>query len=130
MSEIHEQEAVRPATEYQERLEAGEISFQRCTGCQRAIFFPRVMCPVCGSPSLEWEASAGRGVVYSATTIPVRDGEPYVVALVDFEEGFRAMVRYVGDAASQDIIGSAVTASVGRLGEEPALIARAEQGAT
>jgi uncharacterized OB-fold protein len=58
---------------------------------ERAIFYPRVL------PGLEWRESAGKGTVYSATTIRPRDGEPRGVALIDLDEGFRMMSRVIAD---------------------------------
>jgi uncharacterized OB-fold protein len=48
---------------------------------------------------VRWEEASGRGVVYSFTVIrqnyarPFRDWIPYVVALVDLEEGPRVMTN-------------------------------------
>jgi hypothetical protein len=37
-----------PAAVYRGYLESGRLSFQRCSGCGEAVFYPRVVCPVCG----------------------------------------------------------------------------------
>ena len=44
---------------------------------------------------------SGRGVVYATTAVYRRDGEPYNVALVDLEEGFRMMSRVEGVPAER-----------------------------
>jgi uncharacterized OB-fold protein len=44
-------------------------------------------------------------VVYAATGVYRRDGEPYNVALVDLEEGFRMMSRVEGIPAEEVSIG-------------------------
>ena len=77
----------------------------RCRDCSSAIFYPRVLCPVCGSISLEWRTSGGRGVVYATTAVNRRDDEPYNVTLVDLEEGFRMMSRIEGVPAEEVSIG-------------------------
>lgn len=79
---------------------------QWCTDCDRGIFYPRSFCPMCGSSGsgLEWRTASGRGTVYAATTennpaatgVTFSNGEPYVVALVDLEEGVRMMTNVVG----------------------------------
>jgi uncharacterized OB-fold protein len=82
---------VAPAEVYRRYLESGKLGFQRCTDCGAAIFYPRVLCPACGSVTLEWQTSGGRGTVYATTAVYRRDAEPYNVALVDLDEGFRMM---------------------------------------
>jgi uncharacterized OB-fold protein len=110
----------RPAAEYWERLEAGDVPFQRCAACGAAVYTPRVLCPVCGATELTWQASSGRGVVYSATTVHKRDGA-YTVGLVDLEEGIRVLVRVDGAADDEPPIGRAVVVVAGEIDGEPAL---------
>ena len=97
-----------PAEIYRRYLEAGELGFQRCADCGAAVFYPRVLCPVCGSVSLEWETSSGRGTVYATTAVYRRDAEPHNVVLVDIEEGFRMMSRVEGVPAEEVEIGTRV----------------------
>jgi uncharacterized protein len=66
------------------------LHFQRCGDCSAAVHPPRPMCPACGSRSLTFEESAGRGVVYSTSDVHTRE-ETYNVSLVDLDEGFRVM---------------------------------------
>ena len=86
-----------PAAAYRDRLDAGEIPYQRCGTCRAAVFPPRVLCPACGGLDLTWAASAGPGVVYSATRVTQFDGSTSGIALVDLAEGFRMMSNIVGD---------------------------------
>jgi uncharacterized OB-fold protein len=77
------------------------IELQRCAGCRTFIFYPRAICPSCGSGALHWEPVSGRGTLYSFTvvhraTVPeFRADVPYVVALVDLDEGPRLMATLV-----------------------------------
>lgn len=91
-----------PAETYRSYLEAGKLGFQRCADCSEAVFYPRVLCPACGSGALEWQESSGRGTVYATTAVYHRHGEPYNVALVDLEEGFR-MMSCVGDISAEEV---------------------------
>ena len=84
-----------PAEVYRRYLEGGTLGFQRCQDCSSAVFYPRVLCPVCGSLSLEWRTSTGHGVVYATTAVYSQDDEPYNVALVDLVDGFRMISWYV-----------------------------------
>jgi uncharacterized OB-fold protein len=69
---------------------------------------------------LEWIAAAGKGSVYSTTT--VRTGaEPYNVSLIDLEEGPRLMAAVV-DCDPDDVrIGMPVTAVVRRRDGKPSV---------
>ncbi len=108
-----------PAETYRRYLEAGELGFQRCTHCGVAVFYPRDLCPACGSVSLEWETSSGRGTVYATTAVYRRDAEPYNVVLVDIEEGFRMMSRVEGVPAEEVEIGARVTLKIDREDDGP-----------
>jgi uncharacterized OB-fold protein len=83
--------------------------YQRCEDCGAAIHPRRVTCPVCGSRRLADARSAGRGVVYSTTTVHAREGARNVV-LVDLEEGFRIMSEVAGMSCDDVRIGMAVQA--------------------
>ncbi|MBW3609857.1 MAG: Zn-ribbon domain-containing OB-fold protein [Actinobacteria bacterium] len=75
----------------------GRLLIQRCGTCGAAVFFPRSVCPVCHDDALEWADAAGTGTVYSYTVLH-RAGKPgweadvpYVVALIELDEGPRLM---------------------------------------
>ena len=97
-----------PAGIYRRHLKSGVLVFQRCAGCGAALFYPRVLCPACGSADLAWETSSGRGVVYATTAVYRREGDPYNVVLVDLEEGFRMMSRIEGVPAERVEVGTRV----------------------
>ncbi len=99
---------IAPALGYAEGLAAGELRFQYCDGCQGAVFYPRVLCPVCGGPDLDWRTSTGLGTVYATTVLFTREREPYNVALIDLDEGFRMMSRVEGTPPEQVAIGARV----------------------
>lgn len=114
------QEAGRPpAGAYRRYLECGSLGFQRCAECGAAVFYPRVICPVCGGADLAWETSSGRGVVYATTAVYRRDADPYNVVLVDLEEGFRMMSRVEGVPAERVEVGTRVSLRVDREGDDP-----------
>jgi uncharacterized OB-fold protein len=119
-------EMTGPLAIWQEHLEANRLMVQRCTGCARHLFYPRVLCPHCGSQSLEWKAAAGTGTVYSTTVVARRDSEggPYNVALVNLDEGVRMMSRVEGIAPEAVAIGQRVKALIGRIDERAAVFFR------
>ena len=98
-----------PAWVYRRYLESGVLGFQRCVRCGAALFYPRVLCSLCGGNDLTWETSSGRGVIYATTAVYRRDGDPYNVVLVDLEEGFRMMSRVEGVPAERVEVGARVT---------------------
>jgi uncharacterized OB-fold protein len=79
---------------------------QRCAGCGHHQFYPRPFCLACSSRRIAWQQVTGRGWVYSLTTvrIPVHPDlpPPYVVALVDLDEGPRLLTNLAGECAIGD----------------------------
>jgi uncharacterized OB-fold protein len=101
-----------PEAAYQELLDRGIFALYTCTLCDRAHYSPRVLCPFCGSDSLAWRQSEGHGVVYSMSTIEPRGRDPYVVALIDLDDGPRLMSNVIGISADQVGIGMRVKARI------------------
>ncbi len=79
----------------------GEFMIQHCPRCDANVFYPRINCTGCGSLELEWRPTSGRGSVYSYTvarrpTHPAfADRVPYVIAIVELEEGPRVTTNLV-----------------------------------
>lgn len=115
-----------PYATHRAGLDAGKFTYQRCAECSDAFFYPRVLCPGCGSTRLSWETSAGLGVLYAVTWVSSRDGELYSVCLVDLDEGIRVMSTVVTADADEVVIGARVRGSVDAAGEEPRLVFRPE----
>ena len=113
--------AQSPLAVYQSYLDRGELTYQWSPEAKRAVFFPRVICPYTGSDRLEWRVSAGLGTVYATTVTHPREGDPYNVALIDCDEGFRLMSRVEDVAPEAVTIGMRVKFRVHRPGaDEPA----------
>lgn len=102
------------SSQYQAALDAGQFHIQRCKACAKAIFYPRELCPHCGSDQLAWEPASGQGTVYSTTVIRRKAdaGGDYNVTLIDLAEGPRMMSRVEGMAPADVKIGMAVKAQV------------------
>jgi uncharacterized protein len=119
-----------------EATREGTLLVQWCTSCDRGIFYPRFFCPYCATAgphdsaagqsgqsgqsdgsTLEWRTASGRAIVHAATVehnpaatgATFSHGEPYVVALVDLDEGVRMMTNIVGCAPEDVRAGMAVT---------------------
>lgn len=85
----------------------GKLLYQYCPDCARAQFYPRSLCIACQGSALEWRESAGLGQIVTFTEVAraptpaFKAMAPYVIALVDLDEGFRMMVNIVeGDRAA------------------------------
>ena len=79
----------------------------RCNACKKFWFPPSQLCPHCLSADTGWEAVSGRGRIYSFVVFhrvyhPAFAGEvPYVVAIVELEEGPRMLTNIVGMPVDQ-----------------------------
>ena len=92
----------------------GVLQFQWCRNCEQSFFFPRAVCPRCLGIEWEWRPSTGRGTIYALTVEHhaqnplMADRVPYVVALIDMDEGVRLMSNVVGSDSDQAQIGDGV----------------------
>jgi uncharacterized protein len=79
----------------------GELMLQRCRECGIAYFYPRPICPECGSTDVEWFRASGRATLYSYVInhrpAPGFESEgPYAIAVVQLAEGPRMMTNITG----------------------------------
>jgi uncharacterized OB-fold protein len=90
------------------------LLIQHCTNCDNFVFYPRALCPHCHSEGLEWREASGGGTIYSFTVsrLPAgpgfKDDVPYVVAIVELEEGPRMMSNVTVDDVGKVRIGERV----------------------
>ncbi|NQV55645.1 MAG: OB-fold domain-containing protein [Rhodospirillales bacterium] len=95
---------------YREHLERGVFAIQHCGGCGGFVFYPRYLCPACGSSDLAFEEVCGKGTVYAATVArrrPDRGGD-YSICIVQLDEGPRMTSRIDGIPPEEVHIGMAV----------------------
>jgi uncharacterized OB-fold protein len=87
---------------YWKALERGVLVLQRCASCGTVRHPPRPRCGNCAHAAHSWEPASGLGTVHSFTVIhhpanPALAGEvPYVVALIELDEGPRLVSNVVG----------------------------------
>ncbi|WP_326540870.1 Zn-ribbon domain-containing OB-fold protein [Pseudorhodoferax sp.] len=92
----------------------GVLLVQRCSACRRTQSIPRPFCRHCGAESPSWERSAGLGSIYTftvnhrAANAHMADQLPYVVAVVQLDEGARLMANIVGTPPEAVRIGDRV----------------------
>jgi hypothetical protein len=80
---------------YWAALREHHLTAQRCLDCGLFRFPPQPLCHRCGSWGYEWEELAGTGAVHSWVTVhhavtgALKQQVPYIVALIDLDEGIR-----------------------------------------
>ncbi len=119
-------QASGPEKTYFRELNAGNFQIQLCTSCDKHVFYPRIVCPHCGSGKLDWVKPSGKGTVYSTTVVRRKAdaGGDYNVALINLEEGPRLMSRVEGIPPADVAIGMAVQADIIQQGESKLLVFR------
>lgn len=91
------------------------LAIRKCNSCGALHFMPRHRCPECWSDDLAWVDSAGQGTVHSFSIVRRASDPrfahlvPYVIALIDLDEGPRMMTNILGDDALSVRIGDRVT---------------------
>lgn len=90
------------------------LVIRKCKSCGELHFMPRYLCPVCWSDQLEWIDAKGTGHVHSFSVIhrasdPVFSSRvPYVIVLIELDEGPRMMANILGEDALSVAIGDPV----------------------
>jgi len=108
---------------YWEGLRQGELRIQRCNSCSKAVFYPRSICPYCHSDQLAWIVASGKGTIYSYTVVhqafgPFAADVPFVIAIIELQEGARMMSRIVDAPRERVAVGAAVRVTFENVGED------------
>lgn len=88
----------------------GSLEIQRCDDCKSFIFYPRSLCPSCSSRNVRWTKVSGRGEIHSLTIVhrptisAFKVDVPYVVAIIQLEEGCRMMSNVVDVKADPQLV--------------------------
>ena len=94
---------------YWDKAKKHELWLRKCNGCGKAYFYPRDFCPKCHSKDVTWVQSSGKGTLYAFSIVhrsppPFREQCPYVIALVEVEDGVRIPTNLVIDDPSPEKI--------------------------
>jgi uncharacterized OB-fold protein len=73
----------------------GKLLLKGCDTCGKPHWYPRVVCPLCGSDKTNWTQARGDGTIYSFSLIERAD-PPYVLAWVELHEGPVLITNIVG----------------------------------
>ncbi len=64
----------------------GRFAVPTCSACGQAHWYPRAICPFCGSDKVQWRNASGQGAIYTFSVMR-RAKEPYAIAYVTLAEG-------------------------------------------
>lgn len=85
----------------------GKLMLKRCNACGEPHFYPRSLCPHCGSTDVDWLESNGKGTIYSYSVMR-RAKIPYAIAYVTLDEGVTMLTNIVEADFDALSIGQAV----------------------
>lgn len=100
-----------------------QLVIQQCESCGSKQFYPRILCMQCNSDQLGWLVCSGKGSIYTYTVNHRAPHEyfksqtPYVVAMVELDEGIRMMANIVGSNSIKASIGARVRVVFEEVGE-------------
>jgi uncharacterized OB-fold protein len=81
---------------------AHELWVRACRTCAGWYFYPRDVCPACGSRDVEWRQASGRAtlhtfaIAYRPASPAFADLTPYIIAIVELAEGARMLTNLLG----------------------------------
>ena len=102
------------AAVFLDAIREGRLVLQLCAGCGDHWHYPRPVCPVCGSDDWSWADATGTGTVHTFTVVhraplpSMKHLTPYVVAMIDLDEGARVTSMIVGEDAMDVAVGDSV----------------------
>lgn len=74
----------------------GKLLIKRCGACGEPHYYPRALCPFCLSADTRWEETAGKGTLYTMSTMR-RGPAVYTLAYVTLDEGPAVLTNIDGD---------------------------------
>jgi uncharacterized OB-fold protein len=98
------------AKPYWDALKDEKLMLPRCDDCGSFHFYPRIACPHCHSRNIGWEQASGKGVLYSfeiayrSLNPAFKIEPPYVLAMIELEEGPRIMSNLINIEADPAVV--------------------------
>lgn len=121
-------EPTATSAHFWEAAHHGRLELQYCGACDNFQYYPRAICANCWNEDIQWRRCSGRASVYafSICHIPLHpafqaDG-PYVVAVVELEEGVRMTTNIIDCALTDVQIGMDVDVAFEKVTEEKTLV--------
>ena len=105
----------------------GRLEIQYCRACAKHQFYPRRFCTQCMSDEIEWVQASGNGQIYTYTVCHVaahpafESRVPYVIAMIELDEGVRMLAGIADSDVERIAIGTPVQVYFERISDEVAL---------
>ena len=106
----------------------GRLELQHCSQCNNIQHYPRRVCSNCWSEEIEWKQCSGNGSVYSYSicrfpSFPsFKEDVPYVVAMVELEEGVMMTTNIIDCPVADVHIGMKVEAVFDQVTDDYTLV--------
>jgi uncharacterized protein len=98
------------AKPYWDGLKDEKLMLPKCEDCGKAFFYPRIACPHCHSRNVGWTQASGKGKLYSfeiayrSLNPAFKIEPPYVLAMIELEEGPRMMSNLINVEATPEAL--------------------------
>lgn len=73
----------------------GKLLVKHCRACNHPHWYPRPLCPFCGSTDTEFREAAGTGIIYTLSVTRKAGPIPYAIAYVTLDEGVTMLTNIV-----------------------------------
>lgn len=113
MSDSNERALMAPVTTpeteaFWNAAKEGRFVVPHCGGCGKSHWYPRAICPHCGSDDVSLTEASGKGTIYTYSVMR-RAPVPYCIAYVTLEEGPSMLTNIVDGDLDSIHVGQAVT---------------------
>lgn len=78
-----------------EAASEGRLLVKHCMACNQPHWYPRPLCPFCGSDQTEFRESRGTGTIYTLSVTRRAGPTPYAIAYVTLDEGVTMLTNIV-----------------------------------
>lgn len=98
------------AQPYWDGLKEHKLMLPKCDDCGKPFFYPRIACPLCHSRRVSWIQASGKGklyafeIAYRSLSQAFKVKAPYILAMVELEEGPRLMSNLINIEPDPKII--------------------------
>lgn len=100
--------------EFWAAAEEGRLLLKSCVDCGKIHWYPRMICPLCGSSKTSWSMASGKGEIYTYS-VNVKAEKPYILAYVKLEEGPIILSNIINSTGKEVSIGQVVNVKFERV---------------
>lgn len=85
-----------------------EFMLRYCNSCSKPHWYPRAICPLCGSADTKWRSGSGKGTIFACSVLR-RTETPYCLAYIALDEGPVILSNVIADDLDTVRIGQRVS---------------------